>query len=135
MIFLPRAISTFKHSKLKTADQFSVLLLILFKSNYNSSKFLILGLDLIESLRLSIVCVFDLAQIKCKCCVLIMGIFHLLMVYMAVLNEHFSDSGLKDDLSQNGIVAEVSTRHYEENITTEAFVFTKSYRKHVMRIL
>ena len=37
-----------------------------------------------------------------------MGIFHLLMVYMSILNKQFSDAGLRDALAQSSIIAEGS---------------------------
>ena len=37
-----------------------------------------------------------------------MGIFHLLMVYMAILYKRSSDAGLRDALIQSGIVAQDS---------------------------
>ena len=45
---------------------------------------------------------------KFKCCVLMMGIFHLLMVYMSILNKRFGDAGLRDALVQSSIIAEGS---------------------------
>ena len=37
-----------------------------------------------------------------------LGIFHLLMMYMGILNKRFSDAGLKDALTQSSIIAEGS---------------------------
>ena len=34
-----------------------------------------------------------------------LGIFHLLMMYMGILNKRFSDAGLKDALIQSSIIA------------------------------
>ena len=79
------------------------------------------ALRIMDSLRLvSIVCVFDQA-IYCKACeikwkepkkfencVLMMGIFHLLMVYMGILKKRFGDAGLRDALIQGSVVAEGS---------------------------
>ena len=41
-------------------------------------------------------------------CVLMMGIFHLLMTYMNILSKRFSDAGLCDTLLQSSVVAEGS---------------------------
>lgn len=74
-----------------------------------------------SSLKLvSIVCVFDQA-IYCKACeikwkepekfkncVLMMGMFHMLMTYMHILSKRFADAGLKDALIQSAVVAEGS---------------------------
>ena len=40
--------------------------------------------------------------------VLMMSIFHLLMVYMSILNKRFGDAGLRDALVQSSIIAEGS---------------------------
>lgn len=74
-----------------------------------------------ESLRLaSIVCVFDQAiyskavEIKWKeCnkfknCVIMMGLFHMLMMYMHILSKRFSDAGLRDVLIQSNVIVEGS---------------------------
>ena len=79
------------------------------------------ALGIVNSLHLvSIVCVFDQAiyskaceikwkePFKFRCCVLMMGVLHLLMVYMSILNKRFSDAGLKDALIHSSIVAEGS---------------------------
>ena len=93
------------------------------------------ALSIIESLKLeSIVCVFDqaiyskAAEIKWRepekfaNCILMMGIFHLLMTYMSILNKRFADAGLCDTLLQSSIVAEgsihraLSGKHYNRGI-------------------
>lgn len=79
------------------------------------------ALTIIEALNLDvIVCVFDQAIYSKACeikwrepekfknCVLMMGIFHLLMVYMSILNKRFGDAGLRDALVQSSIIAEGS---------------------------
>ena len=79
------------------------------------------ALKIIESLKLpSIVCVFDQGiyseaiEIKCKekrkfnNCVLMMGMFHMLMMFMHILSKQFSAAGLRDVLIQKGVVAEGS---------------------------
>ena len=79
------------------------------------------ALSIIESLKLnSIVCVFDQAiyckaceikwkePAKFKNCVLMMGMFHMVMTYMHILSKRFSGAGLKDALIQSGVVAEGS---------------------------
>ena len=69
---------------------------------------------------MSIVCVFDQAiyskacQIKWKepekfqSCLLMMGIFHTLMIFMQVLFKRFGDAGMKDVLIQSSVIAEGS---------------------------
>ena len=72
------------------------------------------ALKIIESLRLvSIVCVFDQAiyskaveitwkeKEKIQNCVLMMGLFHMLMMFMHILNKRFADAGLRDVLIQS----------------------------------
>ena len=59
---------------------------------------------------------------KFKFCVLMMGIFHLLMVYMSILNKQFGDVGLKDALMQSSMTAEGSV---------EAALCGKSYDRGV----
>lgn len=79
------------------------------------------ALKITKNLNLkSIVCVFDQAiyskavEIKWKepakfqSCVIMMGMFHMLMVYMHILSKRFSDAGLRDVLIQSGVVAEAS---------------------------
>ena len=51
-----------------------------------------------------------------------MGIFHLLMVYMSILNKRFGDAGLRDALVQSSIIAEGSV---------EAALCGKSYNRGV----
>ena len=78
-------------------------------------------LNIVEALNLdAIICVFDQAIYSKACeikwrepekftsCVLMMGIFHLLMVYMSILNKRFGDAGLRDALVQSAIIAEGS---------------------------
>ena len=57
-----------------------------------------------------------------KCCVLMMRIFHLLMVYISILNKQFGDVDLKDALIQSSITAEGSV---------EAALCGKSYNRGV----
>ena len=71
-----------------------------------------------EQLRLSyIVCVFDLA-IYCKAmelkwrypdkykdCIVMFGIFHMIMMYLGITGKIFSDAGLKDLFIQSDVVA------------------------------
>ena len=72
-----------------------------------------------ESLKLSgIVCVFDqsifakAAEIKWmdpskyKSCVLLLGTFHTIMMYMNVISKRFKDAGLRDVFMQSGAIAE-----------------------------
>ena len=79
------------------------------------------ALTIVEALHLdAIVCVFDQAIYikaceikwrepeKFKRCVFMMGIFHLRMVYMSILNKQFGDAGLRDALLQSSIIAEGS---------------------------
>ena len=79
------------------------------------------ALKIVESLKLtSIVCVFDQViyskAIKIKWkekqkfngCVLMMGMFHMLMMFMHILSERFSVAGLRDVLIQSGVIADGS---------------------------
>ena len=74
-----------------------------------------------ESLQLmSIVCVFDQAiyakaieikwreKEKFKNCVVIMGLLHMLMMYMHILKKRFSEAGLRDVLIQSNVIVEGS---------------------------
>ena len=74
-----------------------------------------------ERLKLkSIVCVFDQAiyakaveiiwkkMDQLKACVIMLGIFHLLMMYLRIIGKRFKDAGLRDVLVQSEIVAEDS---------------------------
>ena len=78
------------------------------------------ALKIIDQLHLvSAVCVFDQAIYSKACeikwkeaekfqnCVLMLGIFHLLM-YMGISNKRFSNAGLKDALIQSSTIAEGS---------------------------
>ena len=47
-------------------------------------------------------------SVKLKRCIMMRGLFQLLMVYMVDLYKHFSDVGFKDVLVQSGIVAKGS---------------------------
>ena len=77
------------------------------------------ALQIIESLKLvTLVCVFDQAiyskAIKIKWkekqkfgnMVLMMGMFHMLMMYMHILSKRFSDAEICDILIQSGTIAE-----------------------------
>ena len=79
------------------------------------------ALKIIESLKLtSVVCIFDQAsyskaiEIKWKekqkfnGCVLMMGMFHMLMMFMHILSKRFSAAGLRDILIQSGVIAKGS---------------------------
>ena len=79
------------------------------------------ALKISSSLNLkSIVCVFDQAiyskaiklrwkeQEKFSSCVLMMGMFHMLMMYMHILSKRFSDAGVRDVLIQSSVIAERS---------------------------
>ena len=79
------------------------------------------ALSIVNSLTLSsIVCVFDQAIYSKAChikwkepdkfknCVLMMGMFYWLMMFMSVLHKRFADAGLRDTLIQSSIVAEES---------------------------
>ena len=74
-----------------------------------------------EKLNLNaIVCVFyhgiycKAAEIKWKYpeqfknCILMLGIFHMLMMYLGISGKRFKDAGLKDVLIQSGVIAEGS---------------------------
>ena len=79
------------------------------------------AIRIVDRLHLmSIVCVFDQAiysktcQIKWKepekfqSCLLMMGIFHTIMIFMQVLFKRFGDAGMKDVLIQSSVIAERS---------------------------
>ena len=79
------------------------------------------ALKIIESLKLvTLVCVFDQAiyskaieiqwkdQEKFGSIVLMMGMFHMLMMYMHILSKRFSDAGMSAILIQSGAIAEGS---------------------------
>ena len=69
---------------------------------------------------MSIVCVFDQAiyskacQIKWKepekfqSCLLMMGIFHTIMMFVQILFKHFGNAGMKDALIQSSVITEES---------------------------
>ena len=76
------------------------------------------ALKIKESLILSgIVCVFDqsifakAAEIKWKhpdkfkSCILMLGTFHMIMMFLSVISKRFKDAGLRDVLVQSGIIA------------------------------
>ena len=85
--------------------------------------------------RKATVCVYDQAiypkacQIKCKeqekfqDLFLIMGTFHIISTFLAVISSRFKDVGLRDILIQSSVVAEGSVD------TKEQFVHTRSYMK------
>ena len=97
------------------------------------------ALKIIDQLHLvSIVCVFDQAIYSKACeikwkeaekfqnCVLMLGIFHLLMMYMGILNKRFSDAGLKDALIQSSILLkDPSIVPYVESVTIGVSDYTK----------
>ena len=79
------------------------------------------ALKIVSSLNLkSIVCAFDQAiyskaieikwkeQEKFSSCVLMMGMFHMLIMYMHILSKRFSDAGVRDVLIQSSVIAEGS---------------------------
>ena len=79
------------------------------------------ALQIIKSLKsVMLVCVFDQAiylkaiEIKWKekqkfgNIILMIGMFHMLMMYMHILSKRFSDAGIRDILIQNGTIAEGS---------------------------
>ena len=79
------------------------------------------AVKIMESLKLvSIVCVFDQAiyskavEIKWKekdkfnKYIVMMGLFHILMMYMHILAKRFADAGLRDVLIQSNVIAEGS---------------------------
>ena len=72
-----------------------------------------------ETLKQSaIVCVFDqyskAVEIKWKTpnqykdCILMLGMFHMLMMYLGIIGKHFNEAGLRDVLIQSQILAEGS---------------------------
>ena len=72
---------------------------------------------------MSIVCVFDQAiyskacQIKWKerekfqSCLLMVGIFHTIMMFMQILYKRFGDAGMKDVLIQSSVIGEGSIKY------------------------
>ena len=79
------------------------------------------ALKIVSSLNLqSIVCAFDQAiyskaieimwkeQKKFNSCVLMMGMFHMLMMYMHILSKRCPDAGVRDVLIQSSVIAEGS---------------------------
>ena len=46
--------------------------------------------------------------LKFQRCILMMGFFHLHMVFLSILNKRFGDAGLRDAFVQSSIVAEGS---------------------------
>ena len=79
------------------------------------------ALKMKEHMSLScIVCVFDQSMFakaveikwkepeKFKHCVIMLGTFHTIMMFMAVISKRFKDAGLRDILVQSGVLAEGS---------------------------
>ena len=60
---------------------------------------------------------------------MMMGLFHLLMVYLVAIYECFSDAGLKDTLMQKGIVPEGSILPILSRIATVMSFSIKSLMK------
>ena len=106
------------------------------------------ALKIIESLKLNtLVCVFDQAiyskaiEIKWKekkkfnNVVLMMGMFHMLMMYMHILSKRFSDAGLRDILIQSGTIAEGSVdkalcgKMYNRGVRVYKMVYEAIVRK------
>ena len=42
---------------------------------------------------------------KYKDCILMLGIFHMIMMYLGIIGKKFSDAGLKDLIIQSDVVA------------------------------
>ena len=98
-------------------------------------------------LRLNyIVCVFDQA-IYCKAmelkwrypdkykdCILMLGIFHMIMMYLGIIGKKFSDVGLKDLIIQSDVVATgsvdkaLSGKMYNRSICDHKIVYETLYR-------
>ena len=58
-------------------------------------------------------CDGDIHPDKYKDCIVIFGIFHMIMMYLDIIGKTFSDAGLKDLIIQSDVVA---TGPFEENI-------------------
>ena len=106
------------------------------------------ALKMIESLKvLSLVCVFDQAiyskaievkwkeKEKFKNVVLMMGMFHMLMMFMSILNKRFADAGLRDILILSGVIAEGSAdralcgKMYNRGVRTYKLMYEAVTRK------
>ena len=100
-----------------------------------------------EQLRLNyIVCVFDQA-IYCKAmelkwrypekykdCIVMLGIFHVTMMYLGITGKKFSDTGLKDLITQSDVVATgsvdkaLSGKMYNRSVRAHKIVYEALYR-------
>ena len=100
-----------------------------------------------EQLRLKyIVCVFDRA-IYCKAmglkwrypdnykdCIVMLGIFHMIMMYLGIIGKKFSDAGLKDFVVQSDVVATgsadkaLSGKMYNRSVRAQKLVYEALYR-------
>ena len=94
-----------------------------------------------EQLRLNyIVCVFDQA-IYCKAmelkwrypdkykdCIVMLGIFHMIMMYLGIIGKNFSDAGLKDLLIQSDVVTTGSVDMYNRSVRAHKIVYEALYR-------
>ena len=67
-----------------------------------------------EKLNLPVLICAKAAEIKWKNpekfqnCIIMLGIFHMLMMYLGIIGKRFKDGGLRDVLVQSGIIAEGS---------------------------
>ena len=100
-----------------------------------------------EQLRLNyIVCVFDQA-IYCKAmelkwkypdkykdCIVMLGIFHMIMMYLGVISKKFSDASLKDLIIQSNVLATgsvdkaLSSKMYNHSVRAHRIVYEALYR-------
>ena len=100
-----------------------------------------------EQLRLNnIVCVFDQA-IYCKAmemkwrypekykdCIVMLGIFHVIMMYLGITSKKVSDTGLKDLIIQSDVVATgsldkaLSGKMYNRSVRAHKIVYEALYR-------
>ena len=106
-------------------------------------------MQIADSLKLlSIVCVFDQAiyskalqvkwkeKAKFKNCVLMMGAFHMLMVFMHILSKRFGDAGLRDALIKSSAIAEGSVdRATDGRMYNRGVRLYKNMYEALMRIL
>ena len=95
----------------------------------------------------TVVCVLDQAIYSKACeikweellkfqgCILMMGIFHLHMVFMSILNKRFGDAGLRDALVQSSIVAEGVDSALPGKSYNRGIRLYKIYREALTRLL
>ena len=88
----------------------------------------------------AVVCVFDQAVYckamelkwrypdKYKDCIVMLGIFHMIMMYLGIIGKNFSDAGLKDLLIQSDVVTTGSVDMYNRSVRAHKIVYEALYR-------